>query len=199
MDDITIGNRANLTDAKDPGGRLGPWSQNGTDDLRNLKLYYVEVEPGDLLIVVSDGIHDNFDPQHLGKTPLDFQLKFDTWEDAEKQMPKEVEEAKNLFRKTCLKDKIDDIIANDPSSSQHKVHPKAINKKLLNYCFTLTESSRKFMVDFPNKKLPSDFAEYPGKMDHTTAVTIRVGSIQDPSAQVSQGNNINLIEGHASN
>jgi len=31
------------------------------------------------------------------------------------------------------------------------------------------------MVNQPGKRLPSDYVEYPGKMDHTTCVCIRVG------------------------
>jgi hypothetical protein len=32
----------------------------------------------------------------------------------------------------------------------------------------ITESSRKFMNDFPNRKLPIDYVAYPGKMDHAS-------------------------------
>ncbi len=69
--DVTKGNRANLS-ATDPGGRLGPWTDAGTDDLRNLRLYYVECCPGDILLLVTDGVHDNFDPEYVGKAAEEF-------------------------------------------------------------------------------------------------------------------------------
>lgn len=38
--DITFGNRLNVRDARDPGGRLGPYVGQGEPDLRNLKCYF---------------------------------------------------------------------------------------------------------------------------------------------------------------
>jgi len=33
------------------------------------------------------------------------------------------------------------------------------------------------MVNFPKKKLPIDYKTYPGKMDHTSCICIRVGDL----------------------
>ncbi len=67
--DITLGNRAGL-DATDPGGRLGPFvGRTGDPDLRNLHLYFSLCCEGDIIIVMSDGVHDNLDAYSLGKTP----------------------------------------------------------------------------------------------------------------------------------
>jgi len=67
--DVTSGNRTNLTSARDPGGRLGPYVNDHDPDLRNLGVYYKLVEPDDVIILCSDGVHDNFDPQALGILP----------------------------------------------------------------------------------------------------------------------------------
>jgi len=40
-------------------------------DLRNLEVYYTECEEGDCVWAVSDGVHDNFDPQMFGLDPRD--------------------------------------------------------------------------------------------------------------------------------
>jgi serine/threonine protein phosphatase PrpC len=61
--DVTDGNRLSLTDASDPGGRLGPFLNEGTPDLRNLDLYFQPCNEGDIIFLVSDGVHDNLDPQ----------------------------------------------------------------------------------------------------------------------------------------
>ena len=66
--DITIGNRQEL-DVRDPGGRIGPHLRNGAPDVRNLKLFFQPCEEGDMIVAMSDGIHDNLDPEMLGKTP----------------------------------------------------------------------------------------------------------------------------------
>ena len=51
-------------DPTDPGGRLGPYQgREQKPDLRNLCCYYHPCEPGDLLIIVSDGVYDNLDPE----------------------------------------------------------------------------------------------------------------------------------------
>lgn len=57
--EFTEGNRQNITDARDPGGRLGPYLQGGAPDLRNLTIFYTPVQKGDIAFFVSDGIYDN--------------------------------------------------------------------------------------------------------------------------------------------
>eukprot|EP00009_Paramoeba_aestuarina_P010069 CAMPEP_0201542768 /NCGR_PEP_ID=MMETSP0161_2-20130828/72214_1 /ASSEMBLY_ACC=CAM_ASM_000251 /TAXON_ID=180227 /ORGANISM="Neoparamoeba aestuarina, Strain SoJaBio B1-5/56/2" /LENGTH=263 /DNA_ID=CAMNT_0047950447 /DNA_START=621 /DNA_END=1409 /DNA_ORIENTATION=- len=85
--DITCGNRLTSRDPTDPGGRLGPSSTNGKmeesgvlPDLRNLSLYFHEFEEGDLLLLMSDGVHDNLDPQILGYSPLSFGIPCESWD-----------------------------------------------------------------------------------------------------------------------
>jgi serine phosphatase RsbU (regulator of sigma subunit) len=41
----------------------------GEPDLRNLGLYLVPCHDDDVIILMTDGIHDNLDPQHLGLKP----------------------------------------------------------------------------------------------------------------------------------
>jgi serine/threonine protein phosphatase PrpC len=59
MVDVTAGNRKNVSDPKDPGGRLGPSIGNGKPDLRNLDLYWTPCAPGDMVILMTDGVTDN--------------------------------------------------------------------------------------------------------------------------------------------
>lgn len=57
---ILLDFRHNITDARDPGGRLGPQLANGEPDLRNLTVFFSECVEDDIIFVVSDGVHDNF-------------------------------------------------------------------------------------------------------------------------------------------
>jgi len=72
--DITRGNRQNIHDVRDPGGRLGPQLDKGMPDLRNLSTREIVCDDGDIIFMVTDGVHDNLDPQYLGKSPKSFGL-----------------------------------------------------------------------------------------------------------------------------
>ena len=72
--EVTAGNRRDITDWRDPGGRLGPYIDKGQPDLRNLRYYFVECEDRDILLHLTDGVHDNFHPYYLGKAVKDLNL-----------------------------------------------------------------------------------------------------------------------------
>jgi serine/threonine protein phosphatase PrpC len=168
--DITEGNRQNLTDPTDPGGRIGPYLNGGTPDLRNLELYFQDCNEGDLILLVSDGLHDNLDPQSLGKSPREFQIEADTWSDAEKNFLEQAEEAKNAFRRKILEKEIETLEQNN------NLNPSSLSQVLVDFCDNLTAPSRDFMKQNPGKKLPNDYKLYPGKMDHTTCVVLKIQS-----------------------
>lgn len=44
--DVTYGNRKNAIDARDCGGRLGPYLDGGQPDLRNLRSFFQPCKPG---------------------------------------------------------------------------------------------------------------------------------------------------------
>ena len=52
------------------GGSLA----SDSHDLRNLGAYYTCCSKEDILVLVSDGVHDNFDPQQLGFTPQELKI-----------------------------------------------------------------------------------------------------------------------------
>lgn len=68
--DVTAGNRAGSNSPVDPGGSLS----SDSHDLRNLGAYFATCSKDDVLVLMSDGVHDNFDPQQLGFTPQELQL-----------------------------------------------------------------------------------------------------------------------------
>ena len=49
-------------------------------DDRNIAAFWVPVEEGDIIAVMSDGVHDNLDPQIQGLSPCDFDLQYTDWE-----------------------------------------------------------------------------------------------------------------------
>jgi len=80
--EVTQYSRPNESDMSDPGGRLGPASKEGGPDLRNLGIYFAQVKAGDIVVLLSDGVYDNFDPEFLGYQPSDLNLEFSSWKEA---------------------------------------------------------------------------------------------------------------------
>jgi len=161
--DVTSGNRNNVVDGRDPGGRLGPYVGHGWPDLRNLRLYFCPCEPDDIVMIMSDGVHDNLDPQTLGKVPADLQLPNKAWEELthDSLLKVKAEYMKGLLR--------DIIFANEEPV------PGKITERLISHCLEVTRKSREYMEQDMSRKQPIDYIEFPGKMDHTTCVTYIVG------------------------
>eukprot|EP01120_Amphizonella_sp_Union-15-10_P009396 TRINITY_DN3542_c0_g1_i2.p1 TRINITY_DN3542_c0_g1~~TRINITY_DN3542_c0_g1_i2.p1 ORF type:complete len:403 (+),score=81.80 TRINITY_DN3542_c0_g1_i2:97-1305(+) len=177
--DVTAGNRLNITDARDPGGRIGPYVKDGEPDLRNLTIVALGVEDDDIILTVSDGVHDNLDPQTLGKSPRELGVDCDDWKEVDSAI---ATEKKQSFE--CAK--LLEIIGENESL----ITPKLITRRLLNHCMTTTSSGREFMEQNPNCALEHDYHKYPGKMDHTTCVGFRVG-LNDPEKEKNRMESLN--------
>eukprot|EP01113_Clastostelium_recurvatum_P025590 TRINITY_DN3079_c0_g1_i1.p1 TRINITY_DN3079_c0_g1~~TRINITY_DN3079_c0_g1_i1.p1 ORF type:complete len:615 (+),score=152.58 TRINITY_DN3079_c0_g1_i1:233-2077(+) len=171
--DITQGNRQNH-DARDCGGRLGPHLDEGKPDLRNLNLFCVSCDEGDLIILVSDGIHDNLDPQQLGKLPVDMPRQFNLcpktpesaslgWDDVDATRSFQ---AKDHYATHFLENLLEEVPG-----------PEDAAQRLLDHCKQLTQKSRDYMENNQGKRLPENYVEFPGKMDHTTCLCLRVGRV----------------------
>jgi len=164
--DITQNNRQNFTNARDCGGRIGPY-KNGKADLRNVLFFETECDEGDFIFLMSDGVHDNLDPQTLGFTPEDLGMAGDmTWKEAENEPGSK--EKKAVFMTTLFHD----IVL--PKGATPNAHEMVT--RILDYSHTTTDSSRVWMQANPNQRLPSDYTKFPGKLDHTTCVCFQVGS-----------------------
>lgn len=169
--DITKGNRQNVSDARDPGGRLGPYIRQGEPDLRNLQVFYKLCDPEDLILLLSDGVHDNLDPQQLGIKPNELGIDEESWDKAAISFPIDSENAKNEYRKRWL----NQHFCSD-QNTLNQLEPTFISNTLLKHCLDTTQSSRDFMETNTSKKLPSDYSLYPGKMDHNTCLCFKVGN-----------------------
>jgi len=142
---------------------LGPHLEGGYPDLRNLNFFSVSCSEGNLIFLVSDGVHDNLDPYHLGVSSKDLNLKED-WS----HLPLEqIEKVKSQYMLNVLEQKLNGIY-----------DPQNVVNKLLDYSMNITEVGRKWMEENNGKKLPPDYLKYPGKMDHATVVCLKVGRNQ---------------------
>jgi serine/threonine protein phosphatase PrpC len=162
--DLTAGNRSAFM-ATDPGGRLGP---GDSLDVRNISLSYTECDEGDIIFMLSDGVHDN-GPASQGLTPneLDATLPND-WKDVPQDKIN-----------TLISDWLINIITSE-QSHEGALTPLLITSRLVEYSVHTTKPSRDFLEDVANehKRLPADAKQFPGKMDHCTCAAFRVGTYQ---------------------
>ncbi|KAH3767670.1 cyclophilin B [Pelomyxa schiedti] len=183
--DMTCGNHSpgGTEDRRDPGGRLGPYVDCQHPDLRNLRVWYTEAIPGDMILCASDGVHDNLTPEFLGVQPGDLCARFSamSWEEA---MSSNMPLAHNLCE-TYMASKLEEIVFSAKSNRgflhgsmlSNDVTPTSVANSVLEYCQICTQESRDWMEKNPDKKLPVDYKLYPGKMDHTTCIVIQVGGL----------------------
>ena len=170
--DLTMGSRGNLSDGKDPGGRIGPLTKNGMPDFRNLRISYCICEEGDILLLSSDGLSDNFDPELQGLLPKDLGLDDTPWDESDQGAALR---AKALWG--CAKmGQLVDVAA---AEQKQPVTPQLIVGTLIDYCVRLTESSRNWLETEVKGQLPTDYRLYPGKIDHTTCEAVVVNAPKD--------------------
>ena len=133
--------------------------------------YCASCQPGDTIILVSDGVHDNLHPAFLDVEPRQLKLDFDSWEDVAQYL--DVEKIALDYRVKLLHQLIGDF----------EETPENIVNKLMEYVINTTESSRKWMETNQGKRLPCNYKLYPGKMDHTTCLVFGVGPFDSPRSR----------------
>jgi len=157
--EITKGNRGSM-DVRDPGGCIG----NIRPDLRNLVLHTILCDEGDIILMMSDGVHDNMTPKAAGLSPSDLNLTVlnNEWGSLKSDLPiSGYMEQKILSLVGADKDKPLDVTT--------------CTRSLIEYCTDITGPLRE-LYSRPGRFDPNyDWKKYPGKVDHTTCLSYRVG------------------------
>ena len=146
-------------------GFLGSMGTNGMPDVKNLRLYSHCCRDGDIIILASDGVTDNFNPRYLGISPRDLKLPIENWGDVK---PMEVNRAVAPFIVNSIEGKI--------HQSGVVPTPHRCTFALLNNALETTQKSRNFMEQNPTKKLPDDYSLFPGQLDFATCLSFAVGT-----------------------
>ena len=142
--------RVDVTDAR---GRLGP-CETDKPDLSNFSTGIDICMSGDILLLMTDGIYDNFDPNVLGKTPQDYGLHEDKWSDSVTEHRKK----RNEIFYSLLKE-----LYKEPNAY-------SLVNNIYDFVVEKTSGARQQKID--NQITRYGFHIIPGKMDHSTFVSL---------------------------
>lgn len=159
-------------DRRDPGGALGPVNQDGLPDLRNLALSVKLCSANDMVLVMSDGVHDNLSPEYLMIDPTTLGLREPEWS---ANPPEKAERIINQYSKKVLRD----LIAGGQQTPGHIVD------RLIAFVIETTEAARSLL----ESSTRSPQTQLPGKMDHTTCLCLKISNLAElgPTRKSSTG------------
>ena len=145
-------------------------------------MYFEPCSPGDVVIIVSDGVHDNLDPSHINILPkqVSESASSNDWDQMEED---EKEKLSDLYAANFIK----------KLWKEGKNTPQLISEALVDNSLVITKSSRDFMDKNPKDKLPHDLEKYPGKMDHTTCLCFVISGDSDLNVDKSD-NKLQLVK-----
>lgn len=160
---------------RDAGGMLG----GSAADLSNLHYYCCLVEEGDFILSLSDGVHDNLDPEVLHVPPVISPNI--SWSDLN---PKEKSTLKKVFKEDKLLQIIEEIEGEKTAAN--------ISKAVVNYVLKVTSEYRdnyelagklqrdwatmdEKLRDTTNQVIHQKLKNPIGKFDHVTCLTVHVG------------------------
>jgi hypothetical protein len=158
-------------DAKDPGGRIGGAGGDTTGyivskdksgeaisggDLRNYTHALLRLNPGDTVVMCSDGIADNLDPEMQGLSPKDCGLKGDEWNSDDKDHT----DYRNKYQAAQIK-----VILQDYKKEKglETLSPDDVGKALNQFVHNQTIARKMLTI---HQKEPESKKDFPGKMDH---------------------------------
>lgn len=180
-----VTNRLAPNELRDPGGRLGPYIYQGAPDLRDLAFSYAFCSEDEFVILCTDGVYDNFDPQLSGLLPKDVpgfvgnssaglalsELRPDQikarWDQLDSGTSAEL-------RAACRIRTLEQII----DGGEATPNARSLMRNIVNFCVRQTRSIREFAEQYSNTQTPTDYQQFPGAMDHLTCLTFQVGTVQ---------------------
>ena len=142
--------RIDVTDAR---GRLGP-CDGDKPDLGNFSCGMNICMAGDILLLMTDGIYDNFDPNVLGKSPQEYGIYVMSWDDS---IPEHRKKRNEIFY-SLLKE-----LYTEPSAAK-------LTSNIYDFVVEKTSGARQQKID--NQIGKYGFNIVPGKMDHSTFVSL---------------------------
>lgn len=158
-EDLTFGSRLKAINPNDPGGRIGFQKRpSRLIDMRNSVIFHKEMKWDDMIMVCSDGVHDNLEPKTRGYKPVevDPNLGDIKWF---KLKPNQIEEMNKDFSLKLISE-----------IASHSVSVHQFHKIMMDAVVGVLGDRKKFMQDHPDEAVPEVFS---GKLDHATLLICR--------------------------
>ena len=178
--EVTVSDRT--FGVRDAGGCIG----GSSPDFRNLSYHFCLLDEGDFIIAVSDGVHDNLDPEILKLCPDDLgvEVEGNLW----KNIP---DTQKNQVKRNFKEHQLKNIIFN---CDQHSISTLSIVGNVINFVFDSTADHRNAYErgselqknwdkldpekrDLEQEQIKSILKNPVGKFDHVTCLCIKVATI----------------------
>jgi len=143
----------------DPGGRIGFIKRpSRAIDMRNSVIFHQLMKWNDLVMVCSDGIHDNLEPKTRGYLPVevDAQLGDIKWF---KLKPQRIEEINKEYSSRFISEVV-----------SHSVSVHQLHKMMMDAVVGVLRDKKEFMQKNPDESVPDVFS---GKLDHATLLITR--------------------------
>jgi len=167
----------------EPGGRVGPVAEKGLPDFGNTGVVYSECEAGDVLVLCTTGLADDFDPEELGIEPgaLIPELEGESWASLGAGDERLLEVVKATFAERRMERLLADTVKSgqkvDKEGEGEEVkriaEPEEIARTLTQYALRVTKKRREFIHENPAESSPKDKLTYPGRCDHCTCLAIK--------------------------
>ena len=145
-----------LTDLSKRESSQGSIGGRGEPDLSNCDISYIPCKQDDLIIILTSGVSDNFNPNIIGTIPPNYSLMSDS-----EKIEFCTSKATNLIHR---------VIGDAPTVT-------STVESILNHTREITRISREYMEANSSAKLSPDRTIHPGSMDHATCVCFKVGRV----------------------
>jgi len=156
-------------------GKLGPQIFRDCPDLRNIDYCHCYCSDDDLIFIVTNGIYDNFDPEHLGLNPRDVSMYQQSLSPSSSQfeLPLKWHDMDPIARQALKSKFMVEMMTKLLNDSPSPLTPKTIVSTLCDFCVQVTQSKRDFIDTNPQKKPPNS-SLYPGVFDQSTCICFEV-------------------------
>lgn len=132
----------------------------------------------DVILVCTDGVHDNLDPQTHGLSPSDIGGPSSSWTEVIAMRvathSAQIDPAiTTKLKEKFANEKLQQFYMETFAASGGSVTMEKLTEHVIRYCWQQTKSSRDFMEQYPTEVLPNDYRKFPGKMDHVSCICFR--------------------------
>ena len=159
VNDLTFGSRLKALNPNDPGGRIGFQKRpSRLIDMRNNIIFHQIMNWDDMIMVCSDGVHDNLEPKTRGYRPVEVKPELGDIKWFKLKAP-QIEEMNKEFSLKFIKE-----------MAEHSVSVHQLHQIIMDAVVGVVTDRKQYMADHPDENVPDVLT---GKLDHATLLLCR--------------------------